>query len=412
MRAALILLALRLCIPAALPLCAADWPRFGGPTGDFQVTPADSPWRWPEGGPRKLWQRELGDGYSSIVVEGTALYTMYRRGEQEVIVSLSTGDGHTLWEHAYDAPLPADFDRANAGTGPRATPLIAGDLLFAIGAGGKMHALNRKTGELVWKHDLIGDFNGKIRVNGYAPSPIAWRDTVIVFPNAPEAAIAALRQSTGEVVWKKHSFLVSYATPMAIEVGGREQLVAQFSDEVTGINPDSGELLWSHPHTNDQKVNAANVVWRDDGLLFLSSAYSGGSRMLRLTPDGSATKVEELWTQRLVRVHHSNPVRIGGIVYAATGDLGPCPLAATDMQTGRVLWRDRGFPRASLIAIGKQLLILDEDGTLALATPDEKGLNVQGKATVLSSNAWTPPALVGKTIYLRDGRTIAALVFE
>jgi len=233
-----------------------------------------------------------------------------------------------------------------------------------------------------------------------------------VFPGAPNAAIAALRQSTGEVVWKKHSFLVSYATPLTIKVAGREQLVAQFSDEVTGINPDSGELLWSHPHANEQKVNAANVVWRDDGLLFLSSAYSGGSLMLRLVPDGSTTRVEEVWAQRLVRVHHSNPVRIGDIIYAATGDLGPCPLAATDMQTGRVFWRDRTFQRASLIAIGNQLLILDEDGTLALATPDEKGLNVKGKAPVLSSNAWTSPTLVGKRVYLRDRGAIAALIFE
>jgi len=404
MRAFLILL--------AIPVCAADWPQFGGPTGDFQVKPADLPLRWPEGGPRTLWRRELGDGYSSILVEAGALYTMYRRGEREVITSLSADDGHTLWEYTYDAPLPADFDRINAGIGPRATPLIASDMVFAVGAGGKMHALNRKTGEVVWKRDFTGDFNGKIRINGYAPSPIAWRDSVIVFPSAPNAAIAALRQSTGEVVWKKHSLLVSYATPLTIKVNGREQLVVHFSDEVTGINPESGELLWSHPHANDQQVNAANAVWREDGLLFLSSAYSGGSLMLRLVPDGSTTRVEEIWAQRLVRVHHSNPVRIGDIIYAATGDLGPCPLAATDMLTGRVLWRDRSLQRASLIAIGNQILILDEDGTLALATPGEKGLNVEGKAPVLHSNAWTPPTLVGKRVYLRDRRVIAALAFE
>jgi len=404
MRAALILL--------ALPLCAADWPGFGGPTGDFRIAPADSPLRWREGGPRKLWQRDFGDGYSSIVVEGAALYTMYRRGGQEVIASLNAEDGHTLWEYAYDAPLPADFDSVNAGAGPRATPLIAGHRLFAVGAGGTMHALNRETGEVVWKRDFIADFNGKIRVNGYAPSPIAWRDTVIVFPNAPDAAIAALRQSTGEVVWRKHSFLVSYATPLVIKIGGREQLVAQFSDEVTGIDPGSGELLWSHPHTNDEKVNAANPVWMDEGLLFLSSAYSGGSQMLRLAMEGSATKVEEVWSERLVRVHHSDPVRIGDIVYAASGDLGPCPLTAADIRTGRVLWRDRGFQRASLLAIGKQLLILDEDGTLGLAMPGEAGLNVQGKVAVLTSSAWTPPTLVGKRVYLRDRREIVALAFE
>lgn len=402
MRAALALL--------ALPLCAAEWRQFGGPTGDFQAEPTNPPLHWAEGAPRKLWQRELGDGYSGIVVDGDSLFTMFRRGDREVIVSLSASDGHTLWEYAYDAPLPADFDRFNAGAGPRATPLVAGDCLFAIGAGGQMHALKRRTGEPLWRRDFVADFDGKIRINGYAPSPIAWRDTVIVFPNAPNGAILALRQSTGEVVWKKHSFMVSYATPLLITVGDLPQLIVQFSDEVAGIEPDSGELLWSHPHANDQKVNAANPVWMD-GLLFLSSAYSGGSQTLRLTANGKVTKVEQVWAQRLVRVHHSDPVRIGGIIFAASGDLGPCPLTAVDMRTGRVLWRNRDFQRSSLVAAGKQLLILDEDGTLALAAPDEQGLNLKGRAAVLSTNAWTPPTLVGRLVYLRDRHSIMALEF-
>jgi outer membrane protein assembly factor BamB len=195
-------------------------------------------------------------------------------------------------------------------------------------------------------------------------------------------------------------------------MGGRRQLVAQFSDEITGLDPATGDLLWSYPHTNDQKVNVALPVWQGDGLMFLSSAYSGSSRVLRLSGEGAAPKVEELWTHRLVRIHHSNAVRIGDIVYAASGDMGPCLLAAVDIKTGRVYWRDRSFSKASLIAIGSQLLILDEDGTLSLATPSEKGVEVQGKTAVLTSNAWTPPTLVGKRVYLRDRKNVVALSLE
>ena len=401
--------ALSLLMP--LWLVAADWPRFGGPDGNFQVALSGPALHWPAGGPKRVWQRPLGEGYSGIVVEGAALYTMYRRGEQEVVASLETESGKTLWEFAYDAPLPADFDFSNT-KGPRATPLIVGDALFTIGVAGKLHRLDRKTGKASWSHDFVKDFNGSIRANGYAPSPIAWRDTIIVFPNAPGAAIMALRQSDGSVAWKKHSFLVSYATPILIQLSGREQLIAQFSDEVAGLDPANGDLIWSHPHTNDQKVNVALPVWKGDGLMFLSSAYNGGSRVLRLTADGPSTKVEELWTHRLVRIHHSDAVRIGDTVYAASGDLGPCPLTATDIKTGKVFWRDRAFPKASLIAVGEQLLILDEDGTLALATPSEKGLEVHGKTLALTSNAWTPPTLVGRRVYLRDHLTITAFSFD
>ena len=149
--------------------------------------------------------------------------------------------------------------------------------------------------------------------------------------------------------------------------------------------------------------------------MFLSSAYSGSSRVLRLTGAGGAPKVptvEEVWTHRLVRIHHSNAVRIGDIVYAASGDLGPCLLAAVDIKTGKVYWRDRSFSKSSLIAIGSQLLILDEEGMLYLASPSEKGVDVQGKTSVLSSNAWTPPTLVGKRVYLRDRKNVVALSLE
>ncbi len=395
----------------AIPVClgASDWPRFGGPNGDFHLP--DATLRWPEGGPKKLWQRALGEGYSSIVSDGPTLYTMYRRGEKEVAIALEAATGNTIWEYAYDAPLPSDFDTFNT-TGPRSTPLIAGDALFTAGAGGKFHCLDRKTGNPRWSHDFPREFDGQIRHNGYSASPLAWHDTVIVFPWAPGAAIMALRQSDGAVVWKQHSFVVSYSSPMLIQVGGRDQLLMQFSDEVTGIDPSNGKLLWSFPHTNNEKVNVALPVWRGDGLLFLSSGYGTGGRLLRLTQDGDNTRVAQVWTQPVVRVHHSDMVRIGDMVFAASGDMGPCPLTATDIKTGKLLWRDRTFPKASLVAVGKQLLILDEEGVLALATPTETGLTGHGKIRVLENNSWTPPTVVLTRVYVRDRRNLAAYSFE
>src|SRR6185369_713263 len=178
---------------AAAPLYAAEWPRFGGPTSDFQIAGADL--SWPPGGPKIRWKRELGAGYSGIAVEGTSLYTMHRRDDQlEVVSCLDADTGKTNWEFSYDAPLPADYDRHN-GTGPRVTPLIDENLMFTVGAGGKMHCIDRRTHKALWSKEFIADFGGSIRVNGYAPSVVGWRDTVIVMPNGPGAAIVALRKS-------------------------------------------------------------------------------------------------------------------------------------------------------------------------------------------------------------------------
>jgi PQQ-like domain len=184
---------------------------------------------------------------------------------------------------------------------------------------------------------------------------------------------------------------------------------------VSGLDPKTGSLEWSVAHASDQGVNVATPVWGGGNLLFVSSAYNGGSRVLRLSrPDGGPTergkvKVEEIWANRRVRVHFGNAVRIGTRVFASNGDFGAAPFTAIDITTGDIVWRDRSVPRSTLIAIGRSLLILDEDGTLALATPNDTGLMIQAKAAVLSGRAWTAPTLSGTTVYLRDLKQIVAL---
>jgi outer membrane protein assembly factor BamB len=405
-----VVLALFVCLHAAA--LVEDWPRFGGPSGDFQVPAPSAPLRWPSAGPKTIWKRTLGDGYASIAVEGQTLFTMYRHDGKEFVVSLDANTGKTIWEFSYDAPLQPAFDHA-ATEGPRSTPLIAGDAIITSGVTAKVHCLDKKTGKIRWSRDLVHDFDGQLRNNGYSASPLAWKDTVIVTPWAPNAAIAALKISDGTLVWKKHSYVVSYSSPTILKIGGQEQLVTMFSNEVTGLDPANGNLIWSFPHANPGTlVNVALPVLGDDGLMFLSSGYGTGARALKITGSGASTKVEQVWEQALVRVHHSDVVRIGDVAYGASGDVGPCPLTATDVKMGKLLWRDRTFPKASLVAVGSQLILVDEDGNLGLATPGPKGLEVQGKAQVLQNISWTPPTVIGKRIYLRDLKTIMAVELE
>ena len=186
--------------------------------------------------------------------------------------------------------------------------------------------------------------------------------------------------------------------------------------EVSGLNPKTGALDWTVAHASDQGVNVATPVWGSDNLLFVSSAYNGGSRVLRLSrPDGKVqgprrqVRVEEVWANRRVRVHFGNAVRVGTRIYASNGDFGAAPFAAIDVATGDTIWRDRSVSRSTLIGAGDKLLILDEDGTLVLATPGDDGLVVHAKASVLGARAWTAPTLSGTTLYLRDLKQIVAL---
>jgi outer membrane protein assembly factor BamB len=142
-----------------------SWPQWGGPQRDFKSPATGLAPNWPATGPRRLWQRDLGEGYSAISAEGGKLFTMYRKDGQEVAIALDSATGKTLWEYAYDAPFWKEQDMSN-GPGPHATPLVMGSYVFTAGVTGKLHCLNKQTGKLVWSRDLFKEFNGTVRPNG------------------------------------------------------------------------------------------------------------------------------------------------------------------------------------------------------------------------------------------------------
>jgi hypothetical protein len=194
-------------------------------------------------------------------------------------------------------------------------------------------------------------------------------------------------------------------TRLLIDLDGQPEVVVFTYGEVSGLNPRSGALDWTVPHASDQGVNVATPVWGSDHLLFVSSAYNGGSRVLRLSRQDGKVNVEEVWANRRVRIHFGNAVRDGKRVYASNGDFGAAPFAAFVISTGDMLWRDRSVARSTLIGVGGRqgmlLVLLDEDGNLVLATPGDTGLVVHAKAGVLSPRAWTAPTLSGNTLPAR-----------
>jgi outer membrane protein assembly factor BamB len=407
-----VLLAVALLLAGGLgpPLrSSTDVTQFGGPNRDFTYDVTGLARSWPAEGPPQVWKRALGDGYSGIVASDGLLYTMYRpSANQEAVVALDAASGATVWEHAYDAPFTKQYV-LEQGPGPRATPLVVGDRLFAAGATGIMHALDRKTGKRLWSHNLLQDFGGNVRVRGYSGSPLAYGETVIMMVGGPDKAVMAFNQRDGSVAWAGGDFQNSHASPLLIEVDGQEQLVAFMFAEVVGMNPADGEVLWTHPHETDFGLNISTPVWGPDNVLFLTSAYGGGSRALRLNQANGRTTVQELWAHRLMRVHFGTVIRVGDHVYGASGDFGPAPFTALDLKSGNVVWRHRDLAKSSAIHADGLFIAIDEDGHLALATVTPEGLEMHARVPLLSSVAWTPPTLVGTTLYFRDRQHILAL---
>ncbi len=391
----------------AQPTSGGEWLQFGGPNGDFSIDSAPLAREWPEPGPPVLWERELGDGYSAVVADSSLVGTFHRSGEEEVVSGLSATTGKTLWTHRYVAS-PREGNQTEHGAGPHATPLLMNDRVITLGYTGSLRALSRTSGELIWSHELISEYEGEVMNWGYAASPILYAGQVIVLVGGRQAGAMAFDPANGEELWRSPASTVSHATPIIATVEGSDQLLYYSEVALVAVEPRTGVPLWSFPVTNMFDNHSSMPIWGGDGLLWVSTQEDGATRVLRLAGGESPPDIEQLWFNNRVRIHFWNAVRIDNTVYATTGDQVQT-MTAVDIRTGTILWRERGFAQANLLRTRSGTLLLDENGELALLDLGPAGMQIRSRATVLNSRVWTPPTLAGTTLYVRGAKRLKAL---
>ena len=202
----------------------------------------------------------------------------------------------------------------------------------------------------------------------------------------------------------------AYSTPLLIKPGGLEQMVALLDGAVIAVNPLNGDLQWQVPFKADYSIAVATPVWGPDNLLFISSEYNAGAKVIELTRSGQQTTAKELWASNRLRLHHGNAMRIGDVIYFSSGGKGSqAILSAVDARSGKILWQQRSIEKATFVWADRKLITLDQDGNLMIAYPSPEGFKIAAKAPLLSRLAWTPPVLVGTRLYLRDRRTMMAV---
>jgi outer membrane protein assembly factor BamB len=404
----LVVLIIALITVPATPTSPEDWPVWGGPKRNFISSSTGLANSWPASGPKRIWSRGLGDGYSAIAEEAGVLYTGFHRGQDDVIVALEAKTGHTIWEYAYANPFTNSYSEA-VGPGPYSMPQVVGDRVLTASGTGKIQSLDKKNGKPVWSHDLYKEFGGTQLIFGYACHPLAYKDALIYMVGGKGNSVIAFRQTDGAVVWKNLDLLNSYSSPLLINVDGQEQVVGVFGHFIVGFSPTSGSEFWRHEHKEiNAGINISTPVWAPGNLLYVGTAYAVGSRVLELHQSQGRTVVKEVWANNRLKLHFGSAIYKDGHLYLSSGHSGPTFLTAIELNSGVVKWQDRQFAKAQLLAADGKIILLDEDGNLGLLRVSPEKLEVLSRASILKHLAWTIPTLVGTRLYVRDRETIAA----
>jgi outer membrane protein assembly factor BamB len=385
------------------PSRADDWPNWRGPHHDGISRETGLLKSWPAGGPKVLWRANLGGGYSSVAVAGGRLFTQTKDGKEDLVVCFDARTGKRLWEHRYACNY-ADYPSLDKRflTGPKATPTVDSDRVYAMGNTGRLQCLDVQNGKRIWERDLLKLAGRPCPEYGYCNSPLIVGDRLFVEPGGSKGnCLVALDKKDGRVIWRSLDDRIGWATPVSITVQGVPQLVYFTGRGGVGVSPADGKLLWRHDWKTAFDINAATPIYAD-GCLFLSSNYGNGGVLLRLQSAGDPAVV---WKSRAMENHFSTSVLYHRHLYGFSTNRLRC----VEFKTGKVKWDKPGLGKGSLLIADGRLIVLGEQGMLVLAQATPKGYVEEARWQALEDTCWSVPVLANGLLYLRNERRLMAV---
>lgn len=385
-----------------------DWPRFLGPR--HNATSAEKGLvQWPEGGLKKVWEHEKGEGWACPAVVGDKLVLLSRRDEQEVLECLEVKTGKPIWRFAYDAPYR---DRYGSSEGPRTAPVIEDGRVYTFGVTGLMHCVELASGKLLWKRNLAKDYAMIPNFFGWGSTPLVKDGRVIVnVGGAGGRSAVALDSETGQELWTAtHQWGGSYASPVPAQIHGRDCILIFAGGESrppTGgllcIDAQTGKVLTATAHraTIAESVSASSPVVIGNRV-FVTESYGSGGVMIEIASDWTAKVV---WTAEKFGAYFMTPIVRDGCIFGFDGQQPRlAELVCYDVETGKELWRDdlaSKFGRGSLLSMPDSVLCLGEFGDLARLDLSRSGVKVVQSAKLFHApETWTLPALSDGRLYI------------
>jgi outer membrane protein assembly factor BamB len=381
-------------------IARAEWPGFRGRDRDGVVRGVRIATDWSRTPPVELWRQPIGPGWSSFAVAGGRIYTQEQRGDAEVVSAYDLKTGNLVWRHR-DA---ARFWESNAGAGPRATPTLSHGRVYTLGATGILNALDARSGAVIWSRNAATDTGRQVPDWGIASSPLLVDDTVIV---APGGWLAAYDAATGKPRWFGPKTGSGYSSPHIATIAGVSQVVLANGPGVIAVNAADGAILWKHDWAGDSIVQPV-VISGNDMLIGSGSGLADKTGVLRINilRKGTGWSVEERWASSGLKPYFNDFVAHAGHAFGFDGSI----LACIDLEDGSRKWKGGRFGHGQLVLLPDQdlLLVLSEDGELALVSATAERFNEVARFRVLDGKTWNHPVVVGDVLLVRNGEEMAA----
>ncbi len=390
-----------LAIAWSLNASAADWPEWRGPGRNDHSTDTGLLKSWPAEGPKRLWVNEnAGLGYAGFSVVGNRLFTMGLRDNQELILCLDAATGKELWA----APAGAKYPN-NWGDGPRATPTVDGNHVYAIGGQGTLVCAQIADGKVLWQKSLTSDLGGKLQSWGYTESVLIVDNLVVCTPGGDKGTLAALKKDTGELAWQSGELTdnAQYSSPILAMHHGKPQIVQLVMTKVFGVDPANGKVLWKQDFPGRVAVIPTPIY--HDGHVYVAAGYGVGCMLVKVGADNSVSVAYE---NKVMKNHHGGVIRVGDHLFGHSEGPG---WVCQNFKTGEEVWASKKLGKGAIHFADGMFYCLDEgSGDVALvelSTKEwvEKGrfkLDPQTKQRSPQGRIWTHPVVVNGRLYLRD----------
>jgi len=386
-----------------LPAFAApgDWPQWRGPNRDDISTETGLLTQWPKEGPQLVWKATgIGDGYSTVSVVGDRIFTMGDQGDSGFILALNADDGKIFWSTKLGRS-----GELGGYSGPRGTPTIDGELLFAINQWGDLVCLEQANGKELWRKNLNKDLSGTRPGWGYAESPLVDGDKVVCTPGGSQGAVVSLNKKTGDLIWRSTDFKdnAHYSSLIAAEIGGVKQYIQLTAASVAGIAAADGKLLWRAPRKGDVAVIPTPIY--SDGNVYVTSGYGVGCNLFKITSGGGKFSAQQVYANKVMVNHHGGVIKVGPSLYGYSDGKG---WTCQDFLSGAARWQEKENLGKGCLAYADGHLYLrqqDPPGTVVLLDATPTGYKERGRFNPpdrSDKESWPHPVIAGGRLYLRD----------